>query len=198
MLSLEEWFNKLKEDLTAVTMRISAYHDLPFAMFVYHPKYEYLSRKLIRLLGISLEQNYGKRVTYISMGDILWKTILETEGLDAIVAEEKQLGFERAQGTVNRLLSDDDFMPLSNEIEKRIAGLDPSRDIAFLVRVGALSPSIYRGSMLLDEMHGRTMVPIVLFYPGTAEGRTDVRFMGMQHRAGTGAYNYRVKIYGGV
>lgn len=198
MLSLEEWFDQLKEDLTAVPMRISAYHDLPFAMFVYNPKDEYLSRKLIRLLAISLEQNHGKRVTYISMGDILWKTIMETEGLDAIVAEEKQLGFVRAQGTVNRLLSDDEFMPLSNEIEKRIAGLDPSKDIAFLVRVGALAPSIYRGSMLLDEMHGRTMVPIILFYPGTVEGRTDVRFMGMEHRAGTGVYNYRVKIYGGV
>jgi hypothetical protein len=198
MLSLEEWFDQLKEDLTAVPMRISAYHDLPFAMFVYNPKDEYLSRKLIRLLAISLEQNHGKRVTYISMGDILWKTIMETEGLDAIVAEEKQLGFDRVQGTVNRLLSDDDFMPLSNEIEKRIAGLDPSKDIVFLVRVGALAPSIYRGSMLLDEMHGRTMVPIILFYPGTAEGRTDVRFMGMEYRAGTGAYNYRVKIYGGV
>jgi hypothetical protein len=41
------------------------------------------------------------------------------------------------------------------------------------------------------------MVPIVLFYPGTAEGRTDLRFMGMQERANLGAYNYRVKIYGG-
>jgi hypothetical protein len=49
----------------------------------------------------------------------------------------------------------------------------------------------------LDGMHGRTMVPIVLFYPGTAEGKTDLRFMDMQERANLGTYNYRVKIYGG-
>jgi hypothetical protein len=41
------------------------------------------------------------------------------------------------------------------------------------------------------------MVPMILFYPGTAEGRTDLRFMNLPERANIGAYNYRVKIYGG-
>ena len=75
--------------------------------------------------------------------------------------------------------------------------LNPEKDLVFLARAGALAPSILRCSTLLDRMHGRTMVPIVLFYPGTAEGRTDLRFMAMQERANLGTYNYRVKIYGG-
>ncbi|MBW2023700.1 MAG: DUF1788 domain-containing protein, partial [Deltaproteobacteria bacterium] len=76
-------------------------------------------------------------------------------------------------------------------------GLDPDKDIVFLVRAGVLAPSIYRCSTLLDQMHGRTMVPILLFYPGSVEGGADLRFMNMEDRANLGAYNYRVKIYGG-
>jgi len=75
--------------------------------------------------------------------------------------------------------------------------MSPDEDIVFLVRAGALAPNIYRCSVLLDSMHRRTMVPIILFYPGTAEGKTDLRFMNMQDRANLGTYNYRVKIYGG-
>ncbi|RLB13821.1 MAG: hypothetical protein DRG63_09605 [Deltaproteobacteria bacterium] len=65
------------------------------------------------------------------------------------------------------------------------------------MRAGVLAPSIYRCSTLLDQMHGRTMVPIILFYPGSVEGGADLRFMNMEDRANLGAYNYRVKIYGG-
>lgn len=199
MLSLDERLDELKEDLITEPIRISAYHDLPFAIFRYDPQDEYLFRKYIRLAAVSLEQNHGKRVTFISFGKLLWQAIEETEGLDAIFSDEKQRGFEGAQKTVHTLLSDeDDFMPLSKLVLERIADYDPSKDIVFLVRAGALAPHIYRCSTLLDRIHGKTMVPIILFYPGTAEGRTDLRFMGMEDRAATGAYNYRVKIYGGA
>jgi len=199
MLSLDKRLDELREDLTANPIRISAYHDLPFTIFRYDPQDEYLFRKYIRLTVVSLEQNHGKRVMLISLGKLLWQAIEETEGLDAIVTDEKQRGFEGAQKTVHTLLSDkDDFMPLSKLILERIKDCDSSKDIVFLIRAGALAPHIYRCSTLLDRMHGNTMVPTVLFYPGTAEGRTDLRFMGMEDRAATGAYNYRVKIYGGA
>ncbi len=197
MLSLEEHFRILEEDLTIVPLRISAYHDLPFAIFRYDPGDEFQCRKRMRLLAITLEQNHNKTVTFISLGTLLWKIITDTEGIDAIVYEERQLGFQRAQETVNRLLSDEDFMPLPNVLESQVKHFDPAKDIVFLVRAGALAPRIYRCSVLLDQMHGRTMVPIVLFYPGTSEGKTDLRFMNMQERAHTGTYSYRVKIYGG-
>jgi len=88
-------------------------------------------------------------------------------------------------------------MPLPDILEERIKNLNPAKDIVFLVRAGALAPSIYRCSALLDQMHRRTMVPIILFYPGTAEARTDLRFMNLPDRGHQSAYNYRVKIYGG-
>lgn len=193
----ENEFETLEADLTATPLRISAYHNLPFAIFRYDPAEEFACRKRMRLLAISLEQNHQKRVTFISLAEMLWLIIKETEGLDAIIAEEKQLGFERAQRTISTLLSEKDFLPLPDVLEERMSQLNPAQDIVFLVRAGALAPSIYRCSTLLDQMHGRTMVPIILFYPGTAEGHTDLRFMNMHHRTNMGAYNYRVKIYGG-
>jgi hypothetical protein len=197
MLSLEEEIEILEKDLACTPVRISAYHDLPFAILRYDPWEEFQCRKRMRLLAISLEQNHHKKVTFISLGQLLWEVIKETEGLDSIIAEEKQFGFNRAQTTINSLLSDKDFLPLPDVLETRMKHLNPEKDVIFLVRAGALAPNIFRCSALLDQMHGRTMVPIVLFYPGTAEGNTDLRFMGMHERANLGAYNYRVKIYGG-
>jgi hypothetical protein len=197
MSLLEEQIRLLEEDLVARPLRISAYHDLPFAIFRYDPWDEYECRKHVRLLAHSLEGNHGKRVQFISLARLLWKVIEETEGLETIIAEEKQFGFERAQTTAYNLLSDDDFLPLRNLLTEEAGKLNPEKDIMFLVRAAALAPGIYRCSTLLDEMHGRTMVPMILFYPGTAEGRTDLRFMNLPDRANLGAYNYRVKIYGG-
>ncbi len=197
MLSLEDNLKVLETDLTSTPLRISAYHDLPFAIFRYDPSEEFLCRKRIRLLAIALEQNHHKKVTFISLGELLWEIIQKTEGLNAIISEERQFGFDRAQQTVYQLLSDEDFMPLPNILEARMKNLVPDKDIVFLVRAGALAPSMYRCAVLLDQMHGRTMVPSILFYPGTVEGKTELRFMGIQERGNLGAYSYRVKIYGG-
>ena len=58
-----------------------------------------------------------------------------------------------------------------------------------------MAPAIYHMSKLLDEMHGRTMITTILFYPGTLkEGNTGLLFMDLKDREVQG--NYRVKIYG--
>jgi hypothetical protein len=197
MSSLEKELEVIRRDLFSDPMRIAAYHDLPFAIFLYDPWEEFECRKRSRLLASRLEADTGKRVTFLSLAEVLRTVIEKTEGLDAIVAEERQFGFDRAQQTVHNLLSDPDFMPLPDVLEERMKKLKPEKDIVFLVRAGALAPAIFRCSALLDHMHGRTMVPIILFYPGTAEGKTDLRFMNIQERGKTGSYSYRVKIYGG-
>jgi hypothetical protein len=48
--------------------------------------------------------------------------------------------------------------------------------------------------MLLDKMLGKTEVTTILFYPGSIEGTTALRFMDLKDRDALG--NYRVKIYG--
>ena len=194
MPSLAERIRTLEGDLLADPMRISAYHDLPFAIFQYDPSEEFTCRREIVLLATRLG-NRGKVVTPISLGRLMWRTIEETEGLDAIVREEIELGFDRAQRTITTLLSDKDFKPLPDQLADVMGSLDSTRNAVFLVRAGGMAPSIYRMAKLLEEMHGRTLVPMILFYPGHCEGETDLRFMGMASRAQTGVYNYRVKIY---
>jgi len=194
MSSLQGRLERLESDLLADPPRMSAYHDLPFAIFRYDPTAEFEARKQIRLLATRL-QNAGKRVDVISVARLLWTAIHETEGIEAIAEEEQQFGFARAQETVATLLSDDAFMPLPEAIERRMRGMDPAVDVVLLVRMAALGPAIYRAAKLLDAMHGRTLVPIIVFYPGTLEGESSLRYMDLSEREQTGAYNYRVKIY---
>ncbi len=192
--SVEIHFQELERDLASQPMRISAYHDLPFAMLAYPANQEFECRARIRQLAFSLE-GQGRRVTFISLAALVWRAIETTEGLDAIAAEERQFGFERAQETVNRILSDADFAPLAGLLLARIAGLDPARDIVFLVRAGGLAPAIYRRARLLDELHGQTRVPLILFYPGSP-GKGGLHFMGLPPQRYADVYNYRIKIYG--
>ena len=193
MLSLTERIDLLERDLTESPPRISVYRDLPFAILRYEPRAEWEVRRAARLLATRLEQA-GKRVHTISLAALLWEAVDATEGMDAVVELERQRGFEAAQEQLNVYLSDPDFRPLPDLVAERLAPLDPSRDIVFLVRGAALSPAIYHMSKLLDELQGRTRVTTILFYPGSLEGTTGLRFMDLNEREAMG--NYRVKIYG--
>ena len=139
MSSLPERIEVLGKDLLANPLRISAYHDLPFAILYYDPASEFEVRKQTRLFATRL-QNAGKRVHVISIAGILWTAIRDTEGIEAIAEEEKQFGFARTQETVATLVSDDAFMPLPDQIEQRMQGMEPTVDVVFLVRVAALGP----------------------------------------------------------
>ena len=192
MSSLSADIRRLQEDLTANPMRISAYHDLPFAILRYDAEEEWDLRLEARRLAVRL-RNAGKQVHTISLADLLWEAIEDCEGLDAVVELERERGFEVAQQQVTTYLSDPDWRPLPDLLAERLEPLNPERDIAFLVRAAAMAPGIYHMSRLLDEMQGRTQVTTILFYPGTLEGTTGLRFMGLKSREAMG--NYRVKIY---
>ena len=114
--------------------------------------------------------------------------------LDEVVALERSRGYPNAQDQVTTYLSDRDWMPLAKMLEDRLKKLDPAKDIAFLTRVAAMAPGVYHMSKLLDQMQGRTRVTTILFYPGSIEGTTGLRFMDLKDREALG--NYRVKIYG--
>ena len=192
MSSLSADIRRLEEDLTANPMRISAYHDLPFAILRYDAEEEWDLRREARRLAVRLN-NAGKRVHTISLADLMWEAIEDCEGLDAVVELEKDRGFEVAQQQVTSYLSDPDWRPLPDILAELLEPLDPERDVAFLVRASAMAPALYHMSRLLDEMQGRTQVTTILFYPGTLEGTTGLRFMGLKSREAMG--NYRVKIY---
>ena len=193
MSSLKERIELLENDLKAVPPRISVYHDLPFAILRYDPAEEWDLRREVKLLATRLEAT-GKVVHPIPMSDFLWKAIAETEGLDEVVGLERSRGYPAAQDQVTTYLSDRDWRPLAGLLAERLSKLNPAKDIAFLTRVAAMAPGIYHMSKLLDQMQGRTRVTTILFYPGSIEGTTGLRFMDLKDRDALG--NYRVKIYG--
>lgn len=193
MLSLKERIDLLENDLKADPPRISVYHDLPFAILRYDPQEEWILRREVRFLSTRLK-SAGKEVVTISLAQLLWEIIESAEGLDAIVELERRQGFEKAQAQITTYLSDENWFLLPKHLAEKMNAFDPKKTIVFLTRAASLSPAIYHLSKLLDEMQGHTQVPAILFYPGTLEGATGLRFMGMKDRDSLG--NYRVKIYG--
>ncbi len=192
MPSLKERVKTLEADLKASPMRHYIYHDLPFAIFCYPPEQEWVMRSEIVLLKTRLEKDTERSVIMISLADLLWQAIEESEGMTAVVDLERRSGFEAAQRQIQDYLSDRNWRPLPGMLAKRLHDLDPKRHIAFIVRTGALSPSFYRVSKLLDEMKGQTSVPCVLFMPATSEGRASLRFLGIAENEGRGSYHTKV------
>jgi len=193
MSSLAQRIELLEEDLKADPPRISAYHDLPFAIFRYDPEEEWALRREAKLLTLRLQES-GRRVSLIPMSVFLWKAIEESEGIAPLVDLEKERGFVAAQEQATTYLSDRDWRPLAQLVAERLEQLSEDADIAFLTRAAAMAPGIYYMSKLLDEMQGKTRVTTILFYPGSIEGTTGLRFMALKDRDAFG--NYRVKIYG--
>ena len=183
----------LENDLKANPPRISVYRDLPFAIFRYDPCEEWALRREAHLLTTRLEEA-GRKTCIVHMSDLLWKAIQDSEGIDAVVELEGDRGFLAAQEQVTTYLSDRDWRPLAGLLMERFQSLDSSTKVVFLMRAAAMAPGIYHMSKLLDQMHGKTPITTILFYPGSIEGTTGLRFMALKDRDALG--NYRVKIYG--
>lgn len=197
MSSLAEYLQELKQDLGYNPVRIAAHSDIPFAVFRYRPSEEFPLRKHLRLLAINLQRDASRSVHFISLARIAWDTAALFD-IDDLFQTEKLRGFDAAQKHLGQLLSSEDFKPAAQSILERTTSLDPDKDCVFLVRAGGFAPAIQRTSSLLGALENRTRVPIVLFYPGNLEFGTDLRFYDLPSRGSLGAYNYRVKIYGGV
>jgi hypothetical protein len=200
MSSLKDSIAPLESDLKAVPPRINVYHDLPFAIMRYDPTDEWELRREIKLLATRLEA-VGKEVHIIAMSELLWSALDKVrqkdddEGLDAVIALEREQGYLKAQRQMTDYLSmEQRWIPLWDLLAERLASISPESSVVFLTRVAAMSPGIFHMSMLLDKMHGKTKVATILFYPGSIEGTTGLRFMDLKDRDALG--NYRVKIYG--
>ncbi len=167
---------------------ISAYHDMPYAIFRYPPEVEFELRKELALLRTRLEQT-GKRVTTISLAERLNTAIEAESSIHDLVEAERTIGLAQTIDTVNEILSQ--YKPLDTlVVEQMPKDADPLRDIVLIVRAGALFP-VYRTSSLLEQLKGRMKVPSVLFFPGELEGAAGLRFMGVLDAE----HNYRPMIF---
>ncbi len=192
---MSDWKQRLKRDLEPVLReadprpRISAYHNMPYAIFHYPPDEELPLRGELAMLRTRLEQA-GKRVTTISLADCL-ADALSAEGLTTkrIEQAEQRTGAEKMIDTIHQVISR--RRPLDDLVAARLPeGADPHRDVVFIVRAGSLFP-FYRTSSLLEQLKGKLDVPAVLFYPGELDGVAGLKFMGVLEAE----HNYRPKIF---
>ena len=191
---MNDWKARLTTGLEPVLrqsdprLQISAYHDMPYAIFLYPPDAEFALRTEVSLLRTRLEQA-GKRVTVISLADCLARALADTLPMDELIAAEKSVGLDAAIETVHEVLGS--YRPLHElVIEAMPQEAEPLRDIVFIMRAGALYP-VYRTSSLLEQLKGFVDVPSVLFYPGELDGAAGLRFMGVLDAE----HNYRPKIF---
>lgn len=167
--------------------RLSAYHDMPYAIFRYDPEEELEMRRLVSLLGTRLAQK-GKRVSRISLAECLDEALRSQNPLEDWIRAEREQGPSTLVDTIHEVLSS--YAPLVDLVASRMpAEPDPLRDVVFLLRTGALFP-VYRTFSLLEQLKGRVRVPSILFYPGTLDGAAGLRFMGVLDAE----HNYRPKI----
>jgi len=168
--------------------KLSAYHDMPYAIFRYDPDEEFELRKQVTLLETRLDPR-GKRIKRISLAECLDEAMRSQRPLEEWFAAEREQGTATVVETVHSVLAE--YSPLVDLVAKRMPdNPDPLRDIVFILRTGAMFP-VYRTFSLLEQLKGRVHVPTVLFYPGDLDGAAGLRFMGVLDAE----HNYRPKIF---
>lgn len=194
-LDTKSLMGRLKGDLEPILeapdprQRISAYHDMPYALFRYDPEDEFLLRQQVTLLQTRLEQK-GKRVRRISLAQCLDAAMRLQRPLTEWFDVERELGTETVIDTVHAVLSEGDSSLIDLVAAQLPEEGDPLHDVVFILRTGALFP-MYRTFSLLEQLKGRVHVPTVLFYPGELDGAAGLKFMGVLDAE----HNYRPKIF---
>jgi hypothetical protein len=191
---MTDWKERLTKQLEPILRlpdprpKISAYNDMPYAIFRYGPEDEFAVREETRLLTTRLEQ-VGKRVTTISLAESLSAALAAQEVTTALIESEDPRNPDILLETLNSLLAE--IEPLDELVAARMPpGPDPLKDVVFITRAGALFP-FYRTSSLLEQLKGKVSVPSILFYPGDLDGAAGLRFMGVLDAE----HNYRPKIF---
>jgi hypothetical protein len=197
MLSLDARFALLKEDVVANPPSFVMARELPFAIFRYDPGHpeesEWTVRRKIKLLSTEVENKTHQRVVTLSLAELFWRSIQESEDVEGLFAMERQHSFATAERQVNQYLSDPDFRPLCDLLREKEAQLPTDTRALFLEHATVFAPSSYRISSLFEQLHRSFHTPTVLFYPGT--WNHTLNYMGL--RSDDQALgSYRVKIYG--
>ena len=110
MSDLEHRLRHTLEPLLALPdprQRISAYHDMPYAIFRYDPEEEFTLRQQVTLLETRLSQK-GKRVRRISLADCLDTAMRLQRPLAEWFAVEREIGTSTVIETVHAVLSEGD------------------------------------------------------------------------------------------
>src|SRR5208283_2930917 len=98
---MNDFIQRLRRDLEPILAmadpreKISAYHDMPYAIFQYDPTQELLLRGEVAALRTRIE-NKGKRVTTISLAECLEEAMTSEGALEDWFENERIFGIEKA------------------------------------------------------------------------------------------------------
>ena len=107
--------------------KLSAYHDMPYAIFRYDPEEEFELRREVGMLETRLTQD-GKRVIRISLAECLDQAMRSQQPLEDWFKAEREMGTETVVETVHTVLSE--YAPLVELVAERLpddAGPDARR-----------------------------------------------------------------------
>jgi len=197
MSSFKDRLEILEHDLKSTPPAFTMSSELPFAIFRYDPynaeEREWRVRHEINLLATRIQNQTNRTVRILPLSKLFWQSIKESEGVEALIELEKQQGYVNVEEQINQYLTDPDWRPLTDLLVEELNKLKPDTGIVFLTRATVFAPASYRISTLLEQLHGRTRVPAVLFYPGSWTG--SLNYMGLR-KTDEPLGSYRVKIYG--
>ena len=104
---------------------ISAYHDMPYAIFRYSPEEEFAVRRRRCVCCKTRLERAGKSVTTVSLSECL-ATALEAEGMDAraLAQAEVSVGLDKTIETAFEIISS--YQRLDTLVVERIHGSGPA------------------------------------------------------------------------
>lgn len=170
----------LGKSMQQVADRITSFYerpvgDGPYQVYQYQPDLEYKVRRDLLDLQTYLRAK-GIECASISLADLMWQAVDESNRLDAIVnAERSGASLADVAESVGGLLRRPPT--LADRIVARLEDAPP-RTAVFLYRAGALYP-VLRTSGLLDELLGRVHLPVTMLYPGRLHGSHGLSFMDL-------------------
>ena len=167
MNEFERWLKEQLEPILASAdprEKLSAYHDMPYALFRYDPAEEFELRKEVRLLATRPDSKVQARVTHISLSECSWEALQSLEPLEGWYEAERANGTDDVIHTISNVLTD--ISPLVDRVAERMPQEpQPLNDIALITRAGALFP-VYRTFSLLEQIKVSVVRP-----PPFAPGR---------------------------
>lgn len=138
---MSEFQTRLRNDLEPILasadprQKISAYHDMPYALFRYDPEEEFDLRGELTLLKTRLEQK-SKRVIRISLADCLFTALGSVSPLGDWFEAERAEGVDNVIQTISNVL--ESHTPLVDLVAHQMpADPDPKSDVVLINRTSA-------------------------------------------------------------
>ena len=168
----------LREAILGGAAFLSAFREMPFAIFVHEPAEEFALRGKLQALFAELKRSALDPV-HLSLAQLARDSVdraqREDGGWERIYeGERKRKSPKAAIQTVRYALQT--AAPLADLVVERLSDANPDRTVTFLGRIGALYPA-YRAHALLAALAGRIKVPVVLLFPGRRSADGGVEFL---------------------